>query len=331
MKRLLALICSVFAVMGTAQYISVSANPVTTLETTNITTTTVTTVDPIIYQKVAELFTSVSDIQALVNMLNQRLDGMDISVAESNDKITNLDGSVGEMFAQISDMQNAEPVVMSNQSNGGNSGGTNLKSNSSEEKATTTETSKIVVKKEETTTTPKVTTTTTTPTETTVSADTDGNASLLEDTYFGKDRQFITVTTKDGNVFYILIDKGAGDENNVYFLNKVDVADLNALLSEGENGGTQIVTTVAMSENESAIDGSAVTTTSKTTSQQKKAGKSNKTLYIVLGAGIPLFIVGYYFIKIKPKKSKKGFSEDFDFEEEQDEQYEKDENEEDEQ
>lgn len=43
--------------------------------------------------------------------------------------------------------------------------------------------------------------------------------------------QFITVTARDGNVFYIIIDKGSTSEN-VYFLNTVDESDLAALVED---------------------------------------------------------------------------------------------------
>ena len=55
----------------------------------------------------------------------------------------------------------------------------------------------------------------------------DGNLTLVDDiaSASSSDKQFITVVTKSGNYFFIIIDRAAETEN-VYFLNKVDEADL---------------------------------------------------------------------------------------------------------
>ena len=61
----------------------------------------------------------------------------------------------------------------------------------------------------------------------------EGNATLVDD-YYG-DKQLITVTTKAGNYFYILIDRANEDkETAVHFLNQVDEADLMALMEDGQ-------------------------------------------------------------------------------------------------
>lgn len=55
--------------------------------------------------------------------------------------------------------------------------------------------------------------------------DTDGNATLINNQkiiYNSDEMQFISVTTKDGNVFYVLINYSDSDNiDNVYFLNNV--------------------------------------------------------------------------------------------------------------
>ena len=73
----------------------------------------------------------------------------------------------------------------------------------------------------------------------------DGNLTLIDDigstTQSGK--QFITVETKTGNVFYLIIDRDDEGKETVHFLNQVDEADLLALMEDGQKGSTASVCT----------------------------------------------------------------------------------------
>ncbi|MEI3132711.1 MAG: DUF4366 domain-containing protein [[Ruminococcus] torques] len=62
----------------------------------------------------------------------------------------------------------------------------------------------------------------------------EGTGTVLDEaTGAGDDKQFYTITTEAGNVFYLIID-GKRDGNNVYFLNGVTEADLMALAEKNE-------------------------------------------------------------------------------------------------
>ena len=126
----------------------------------------------------------------------------------------------------------------------------------------------------------------------------DGNMTLVDDygapSQAGK--QFITVVTKSGNYFYIIIDRDDNGTETVHFLNMVDEADLLALMDED-----------AVNEYIAAKDAKdtepVVTETPEQTEEPKKSSSGVLVIVLILVLG---GVGGYlYFTKFKGKKTQK--------------------------
>ena len=155
-----------------------------------------------------------------------------------------------------------------------------------------------------------------------------GNATLVDD--YGGNKQLITVTTKSGNYFYILIDRAAEGEQTVHFLNQVDEADLMALTENGETAkkpeicnctekceaGKVNVSCPVCKDNMTACSGKeAEPETEKPTEQPKEKGNTGGLVLFLVVALLGGGGAFYYFKFMKPKQNVKGGTdlEDFDF------------------
>ena len=159
-----------------------------------------------------------------------------------------------------------------------------------------------------------------TPTPTPVALTPDGNLTLVDDVKGeqAEDKQFVTLVSKNGNYFYLVIDR-AGDKENVYFLNLVDEADLLALIEE-ETPQKEEVEPITEPTPEPASE-------PEPQSEQKNNTGGILVLLLIVGAlGGGAF---YYFRFIKNKAQVKGRSDldEYDFDdddedEDNDEEYE---------
>ena len=149
-----------------------------------------------------------------------------------------------------------------------------------------------------------------------------GNAQLVDDVSDNENLQFITVTARDGNVFYFVIDKGAQSEN-VYFLNTVDESDLEALVEKSDKKPTA-TSKPEQTENTAETDLTETdkkntdSKTEKSEQQEQNRQKNNSGLFVILALAAAAGIGGYYYKVILPKKKLEQADDldDFDFEDE---------------
>ena len=157
----------------------------------------------------------------------------------------------------------------------------------------------------------------------------DGNMTLVDDIDGEADKQFITVVTKNGNYFYIIIDRADDGENTVHFLNQVDEADLLALMEEEQAEEKPAVCTCSerceagsvntacpvCKNNMSECAGKETVTVIEPEPEEKSGGSPLLILLVLLLLGGGGALV--YIKLIKPKQSVKGGTDldELDFDE----------------
>lgn len=129
----------------------------------------------------------------------------------------------------------------------------------------------------------------------------DGNLTLVDDVgaTSSKGKQFVTLVSKSGNYFYLIIDRDDKGNNTVHFLNQVDEVDLMALMDDKD--AEKLKAELAQKEAEKAPKEEPPVQEEIKVVEEKEDKPVNLLPFVVLviviaGGGI------FAFIKFKDKK-----------------------------
>ena len=143
----------------------------------------------------------------------------------------------------------------------------------------------------------------------------EGNLTLVDDYYTnysdGSGQQFITLVSKSGNTFYLVIDRNAKGQQTVHFMNLVDEADLLALMEEEDADAYTAEKEAATQAEQDRLKAEAE---AKKAAEEAASGteqpKENKITKIASGfLGVVVLIAlaaggGFYFYRQQMQKKK---------------------------
>jgi hypothetical protein len=127
----------------------------------------------------------------------------------------------------------------------------------------------------------------------------DGTGEVLDNATEQDGKEFFSITTDEGNIFYLIVDRARNSEN-VYLLDAVDENDLQALaVTEAPPAETTTITTTAAEPE-------------PTPAKTEKSGTSKIFIFLIVG-----ILVGgiAYYIKIVRPKQQGNDNDNFDDEE----------------
>ena len=142
----------------------------------------------------------------------------------------------------------------------------------------------------------------------------EGNLTLVDDYYTnysdGSGQQFITLVSKSGNTFYLVIDRNAKGQQTVHFMNLVDEADLLALMEEEDadayTAEKEAVTQAEQDRLKAEEEAKKAAEEAASGTEQPKENKITKIASSFLGVVVLIALAAggifYAFTKQKQKK-----------------------------
>jgi hypothetical protein len=159
-----------------------------------------------------------------------------------------------------------------------------------------------------------------------------GNLTLVDDfgERNGEGQQFVTLVTKNGNYFYLIIDRDEKGEETVHFLNLVDERDLFALMEDDEKAAyeSQMAAEQAAREAAEKAAAEAASQTSESETQKPEDEPAKETKKTNLAPVLIIIVLmaaaggGWFFMQTKKKKKAESAPDpDADYTDEDDEDY----------
>jgi flagellar basal body-associated protein FliL len=159
-----------------------------------------------------------------------------------------------------------------------------------------------------------------------------GNLTLVDDygERNGEGQQFVTLVTKNGNYFYLIIDRDEKGEETVHFLNLVDERDLFALMEDDEKAAyeSQMAAEQAAREAAEKAAAEAASQTGESETQKpedespKEGKKTNMAPVLIIIVLMAAAGGGWFFMQTKKKKKAESAPDpDADYTDEDDEDY----------
>ena len=148
----------------------------------------------------------------------------------------------------------------------------------------------------------------------------EGNLTLVEDYHTdysdGSGQQFITLVSKSGNTFYLVIDRNAKGQQTVHFMNLVDEADLLALMEE-DSADAYTAEKEAAEQDKLKAEEEAKKAAEEAAASGTEQPKENKVTKIASGfLGVVVLIAlaagGIFYVFAKQKQKKQAEKEALD-------------------
>lgn len=150
----------------------------------------------------------------------------------------------------------------------------------------------------------------------------DGTGTVVDDIVEQNGKEFFSITTAEGNVFYVIIDRYK-DSENVYLLNAVTEDDLMALAEKSGDGNSgSAIPTPAPTETPAPTP-SETEPPAEEPAKTDSGGNTGMMIFLVI-AVLAVGGAGYYIKIVRPKQQTanddedepedEGYDEDYDFE-----------------